>query len=222
MKSRCAIKENFLLIFILIFNLGTAHAAPLYYTFEGYIDNFGSDKANEATDAGLAPFSRVSYTLEIDFSGTGSRTLPDGTVEYLSDISGYYYGDYSNDYFYASLIESSYPLLSAYEPLIYDDYTNFNYGVSIVRTYNDAGEISVADRLSIKSQHRTVQDWVIGESIQGFYQYGDEAADTYSIFSTALTLTNISLATVPPPAAVWLFGSGLIAIFGVAKRKIRS
>jgi len=36
----------------------------------------------------------------------------------------------------------------------------------------------------------------------------------------SLTLTNIS--SVPVPAAVWLFGSGLLGLIGVARRKVRT
>ena len=197
------------------------NAAPLYYTFEGYIDNFGSDPAGEAADAGLSLFSAISYTLEVDFSASGSITHSDGVVEYLLDTSGYFYGsEYTTDYFYTSLIASSYPALSPSIPLSNEDYIDNNLGTSITWTNATAsGQLHVADSLLIQSQHRTVNDWIIGEELQGFHSYGNELVSTDSIFRSSLTLTSISPVVVPVPAAIWLFGSGLIGLIGLAKRK---
>jgi len=210
------------------------NAASSYYTFEGYIDNFGSDPSGEATSAGLGRFSPVSYTVEIDFSGTGSRTLQDNTTEYLSDSTGNIYGWYSTDYFYASLIESSHPLLSpaisyTVSAGISDDVIESNYGYSSTTTktviidgvssigYNYGGSLALVDSLNIQSQHKLIQDWGIGDEVQGLYTYGDWSNDTYTSFGTNLTLTNIS--PVPLPASIWFFGSGLIGLIGVARRK---
>ena len=42
---------------------------------------------------------------------------------------------------------------------------------------------------------------------------------TWSFSAESSTLYSMSVTTVPVPAAVWLFGSGLIGLFGVARRK---
>ena len=39
--------------------------------------------------------------------------------------------------------------------------------------------------------------------------------------ATSYSMSVTSVATVPVPAAVWLFGSGLIGLFGIARRKVK-
>jgi hypothetical protein len=52
--------------------------------------------------------------------------------------------------------------------------------------------------------------WVFADEFGGYY--GDQVTfDPASV--------NVVLTTVPVPAAVWLFGSGLIGLIGVAKRR---
>jgi len=48
---------------------------------------------------------------------------------------------------------------------------------------------------------------------------GDIAYVTWHDSGGLVQLANISYNTVPIPAAVWLFGSGLIGLIGIAKRK---
>ena len=50
----------------------------------------------------------------------------------------------------------------------------------------------------------------------GFLDVGlrNTLADTYSI-----AYDNFTITAVPVPAAVWLFGSGLIGLVGIARRK---
>lgn len=208
------------LIILLGVNVSPLQAASIYYTFEGYIDDLGSDLSGEAAGIGLAQFVPVSYTLEIDFSGTGSKTFSGGTFEEVTDTSGTFYGsDYTTDYFYSSLISSSHLSLSPKIYAAYDEYINFNLGTSIEWSSNTAsGKLQVGSSLTIQSQHRTVQNWLIGENLQGFYAYGDENADTDGMISSSLTLTSINTTLVPLPASVLLMASGLIGLIGFSKR----
>ncbi len=221
------------LVSILIMSTN-AHSASLYYTFEGYIQNFGTDPIGEAKSAGLGLFSSLSYTVEVDFSAAGMRLMQGGSTEYLSDVSGNFYGEYSTDYFYASLVDASHPLLSPARSYtesvgIADDVVENNYGASTTNTstviidgsatstYTYSGSLRLVDSLTIQSQHKLVQDWVIGDALQGIYTYGDWSNNTYTSFATSLELTNIS--AVPLPPAIWLFLSGVIALPGLSKRR---
>ncbi len=216
--------SNFTVIISLLFlfgiNTSPAQAASIYYTFEGYIDNFGSDPSGEAAGIGLGLFAPVSYTLEVDLSGTGSRVFSGGTFEEFTDTSGTYYGsNYTTDYFYGSLISSSHSALSPRMYAAYNEYINYNLGTSVEWSNNTAsGQLQVESTLTIQSQHRTVQNWLLGESLQGFYQYGDEIAGTDGIFRSSLTLTNINATVVPLPASIWLLASSLIGLIGFLKR----
>ncbi len=216
-------KPNTKLILISTFLLGISfnplHAAPIYYTFEGYIDNFGTDPSGEASSIGLSQFQQVSYTLEVDFSATGSRTFSGGTFEEFTDTSGSFYGsNYITDYFYSSLISSSHLSLS---PKIYSTYNesiNYNLGTSIEWSNNTAsGQLQVDSLLTIQSQHRTVQDWLIGDSLQGFYAYGDETNGTDSLIGLDLTLTSINTTVVPLPPSIVLMFSGLIGLLATMR-----
>ncbi|MCU7874988.1 MAG: VPLPA-CTERM sorting domain-containing protein [Candidatus Thiodiazotropha sp. (ex Lucinoma borealis)] len=207
---------------IILFGISTSpvQAASAYYTFEGYIDSLGSDPLGEAANIGLGLFDPVTYTLEVDFTGTGYRTFSGGAYEEFTDRSGSFYGsDYITDYFYSSLISSSHSPLSPKKYAAYNEFVNYNLGVSTEWSNNTAsGELHVGNPLTIQSQHRTVQDWLIGESLQGFYAYGDETAGTDGMIHSSLTLTSVNTSVVPLPASVLLMASGLIGLFGFSKR----
>lgn len=190
-------------------------AAPVDYTFSGYINNIGTDPGGVIAAAGLGLYSPVSYTVRIDFAATGSKTLADGTIQYFTDISGSSYGmGYVTDYFHAELISGH----TALPPRITStDYIASNLGASTWWANGTAGAtISVVDTLYIQSQHRAVQDWVIGQSITGLYTFGNQSVGTYGAISSQLSL--VSITAVPVPPALWLFGTGLIGM-GTALRK---
>lgn len=48
----------------------------------------------------------------------------------------------------------------------------------------------------------------------------DPTAARWTFSTTSTTGYSMSVATVPVPAAVWLFGSGLLGLVGVARRKV--
>ncbi len=81
---------NFRLIITLVLLVGLyanpLQAASVYYTFEGYIDNFGSDASGEAANIGLGLFVPVSYTIEIDFAAAGSRAFSGGDYEEFTEL----------------------------------------------------------------------------------------------------------------------------------------
>jgi len=57
-------------------------------------------------------------------------------------------------------------------------------------------------------------------SMGGIYYYDNRTGDTKGdSFEVRYTFDSFSVTTVPLPAAAWLFGSGLIGLIGVARRK---
>lgn len=57
------------------------------------------------------------------------------------------------------------------------------------------------------------------DAVQGKFGRGIDATSWYSDFAEANILSVNIVSTVPVPAAVWLFGSGLIGLVGLARRK---
>ena len=66
-----------------------------------------------------------------------------------------------------------------------------------------------------------IWDEVAGtNSVGGMYYYDARAGDTNGdFFQVDYTFDSFSVSTVPVPAAAWLFGSGLIGLIGLARRK---
>jgi hypothetical protein len=90
-------------------------------------------------------------------------------------------------------------------------------GTSIATTHN-----SEYDKFTGVVPDRNWSDTPIGQSAY-FFDLGDGSQS-----STSVGFTNIgwavrtgSPAEVPIPAAVWLFGSGLLGLVGAARRKVR-
>jgi len=55
--------------------------------------------------------------------------------------------------------------------------------------------------------------------VMEFYGYQDYIYKGYSEYYTAWAVQTGDVSAVPVPAAVWLFGSGLLGLIGLAKRK---
>jgi len=62
----------------------------------------------------------------------------------------------------------------------------------------------------------TTNSWIFDIN-NGNQVYGD--AVTNSFYAWAVQSGNVALSSVPVPAAMWLFGSGLIGLIGIAKRQ---
>lgn len=102
--------------------------------------------------------------------------------------------------------------------------------------YAESGEGSALQRYrSWANVNSTVNDlfstvtpdttWIWDEvagttSVGGIYYYDNRTGDTKGdSFDVQYTFSSFSVTTVPIPAAVWLFGSGLIGLIGLARRK---
>ena len=102
----------------------------------------------------------------------------------------------------------------------WDNYENFGYTAPIptgnlIGLNFPSGEAFVSALMS-STEHR---DMILNEGAWASSNWegiGVGWSDGY--FSVGLG----TVEPVPVPAAVWLFGSGLLGLFGVAKRKVRS
>lgn len=208
-----------LLAGLLLVNCG-AYAAPMYYTFNGTVTSF-DDRAGiiaDTYDTSTFVGHDVEYVFIVDLEADGKVIRVDGEVVTLSDEAN---SAVSWDYFYTkglseNLIQEKdggWPFFNqphAQGELLYgwnwtsDDSID---GVLFAGSDNSG--------LSIKKDSAYVQDWMIGDTMTGFGGAYDSLGQLSS-YDLTLTLTDIS--PVPVPAAAWLFGSALLGL-AVVKRK---
>ena len=60
---------------------------------------------------------------------------------------------------------------------------------------------------------------IIGDNGNGIIQFHGTFTDINIVSSTASTFFTVGVSAVPVPAAFWLFGSGLMALVGIARRR---
>lgn len=65
-------------------------------------------------------------------------------------------------------------------------------------------------------------DYINGTDLSFRVQLALEADSIGEGFGVGMGLSNATMSAVPVPAAAWLFGSGLIGLIGIAKRKTRT
>lgn len=200
----------------------TSIAAPLYYTFEGSITTISHDNAGAIASAGFSVGSSVTYTLLIDFDAAASETHFGGYVDYDS-----YLDTGSWDYFYVDYIGGD--ALTEVDGGFYNtvgpaDGTgsmnasekNWGYDTLVGVPGGFLHTNSDDDQLQLKNIGLNVSDWVIGTTII-VDNWAFDSANNQSQLFAEVQLTSIS--SVPVPAAVWLFSSGLIGLAGLARRK---
>jgi len=216
--------KNVKIILVLFSSLicSTAIASPVYYTFEGEITTISHDNAGVISSAGLTVGSSVSYTLLIDFDAVASVSYFGGYIEYDD------YADTTSwDYFHVDYISGS--ALTEVDGGTYNtagpadgtgpmSVSESNYGYNTL-TGAPSGYLSTNsqdERLVLKKYGINVSDWVIGTTVN-VDNWAYDSENNQSQLFAEVQLTSIS--SVPVPAAVWLFGSGLIGLVGLARRK---
>ena len=110
---------------------------------------------------------------------------------------------------------------------------SLNYGVIDIQsmigsTYGTTGQNAYTvgytsdNSLADPTRQLTLQfGWYTGNPGEGYYRFDSwgSLSDETSDFIGTFLVRGDSLNAVPVPAAVWLFGSGLIGLVGVARRK---
>lgn len=180
-------------------------ASPVLYTFEGTVSGFQSYHQ----DYDISDFdvvigeTNLKYVFEVDVeAGQSSYTNTAGTWSY----------------FYSDLIEGS----VINDGNIYGDYSGFNWyrldGPNVGQVSSNLANVRITSFES-DTQNWRVQDWKIGQSFSSTdlacYADGGGGCAVYAYGNVMLT----SISTVPVPASAWLFSSGLLALFGVTRRK---
>jgi hypothetical protein len=207
------------------------NAAPMYYVFEGYLTTV-SDAAGLATIQ-LSAGSAFSVVFLVDMELDGTKTYlsmyPFLNQQFTSPVydNSYNGGLTVVDNFYADLLTG--PLLngSSWNDL---NVIEYNYGTAIndngVHYFNLTGSNSPNSTGAVTELTSSAQ---LTEDFLGTtFRYHETASIqdgastlTSSVYGMA-TLVSVSdtyVPTVPIPASVMLFGSGLIGLWRFAIRK---
>ena len=141
------------------------------------------------------------------------------TLDWIDVVdSSYNYGAYSGDF---ALINNAGGVGTVIESSTID----FTFGGLWAKSSRTAPDSGGDDILfgTISGYNNGDLVWELATGLNGSYEY--YAAQAGMIDELRLDLGNfflvddLELNAVPVPAAAWLFGSGLIALFGVARRR---
>ena len=95
------------------------------------------------------------------------------------------------------------------------DWTNATGGDGFIVPYYTFTGTGITDQLdSMKAWYETEEIDLVTDSL-----FPAVMGDRFNF--EAIPYTSFSVSAVPVPAAVWLFGSGLLGLIGVARRKVR-
>ena len=173
---------------------------------------------NKITNASLLAVTLLttSYTVNADIIGVAWEDLGGGTYKFYSNVIFHPYID---------------PALFPYDAYMTLDGSNYTYSEVLNNvTYNDiAPDGSAFNSWGVTYGENWTDQWLTvmisglsdGEHfITGTDKTAIENCGSWNAgcWPTEDTLT-VTLGAVPIPAAVWLFGSGLVALVGISRKR---
>lgn len=218
------------LVFVLMMAV-SAQAAMQYYYFQGTIDAV-------ADGHGLIDGQNVNYVVGVDFDRVGYSDSPEGNREFVQDVDindHWYYERYRRDAFYTEGYIDIFPTLSSDGFGIEDDHygesvhytepegeiTNFGglyFSILGKDFFNGSPEMASIQTLASDSgsEEAFVHNWVVGDILDFKVRVGISSS-TGSVSLVSITDTN-PMNPVPLPGAVWLLGTGVVALAGLRKK----
>ncbi|MDH5571873.1 MAG: VPLPA-CTERM sorting domain-containing protein [Gammaproteobacteria bacterium] len=201
-------KHNLIKIVTLIMTLFTPLAAQSasVWTLTGIVDSANGDSWS------LHMISTSDSLVSENITGVYFDNLSDGLVD-LNSLVNTPSPTYTTGVFAGSLKD-----MAGY-------YSPYTYPASVFET---GGTLVSPDTITVGGLYSSV-----AVSNHAFYDYINIDTSTAGILGTGriaatydvtwrisdYTATRTAISTVPVPAAVWLFGSGLIGLISVARRK---
>lgn len=188
---------------------GNVFGAPVLYTVEGVVSGiYGNGPSVDGL--GLSFGDEVTYRFIIDTERSGFIDSGDGSIQYVEDEVT---NDWSYVRFYAELIDISYTVSETYYNWGFTNYFAENIDNPAYSTL--LGSVVVGpDKLYLNSSSY-VEDWQLGDAFGSAHWWHDPESDEFITLNTQLSLTEIT--AVPLPSAIWLFGSGLLGLIGMAR-----
>jgi hypothetical protein len=139
-------------------------------------------------------------------------------IDVASEASSFNYGAHSGDF---ALVNNE----SGIGTVIESSAVDFTFGGLWAKRWNTLPESGGDDSLfgTLSGYNNGELIWLIDTGLNGSYkEFAAQAGliDELRLgFGNNFLVDDIVLTSVPVPAAVWLFGSGLIALVSVARRK---
>lgn len=194
----------------------TTFNATLDYNYTAIcFDSSGTETGACGTDNGLKGPNQVIYDGAVDFASSFGVLTIDGTnmaIDYGNGLEGVNSTSYSLTAMFTgeglfNSIGSNLNVTS--QDLLTADLTDFGF----------AGDSSSFELLLAATF--TTGDFATAGTLGGVHIFGASAlGDWQSDWSaTDVSVNTAVLNAVPVPAAAWLFGSGLLALAGAARRK---
>ena len=204
-----------------------AHANLITFAYEGVVDNIFFNNISDTTpfDTLLGNTIRIEYTFDSELADTQSVS----TIGTYSPLSAAQLSIGGNSYTPRPIT-----LLTGSSIIIYDNHLNRDdYAVSVKGSMLGPAvgdlelsrfgvglssfDTSVFNSTALPLVQPDVSDFSNGGVIRLTFSDGIGGS------SVTIDASNPQIASVVPvPAAVWLFGSGLISLIGVARRKTRA
>jgi len=206
--------------------LGARAGSFAYDNIGGYAEAYGymSQVFGVGTDGTLNPGDSVSVDINMLLQGIIESQSAFGNV-YGMVLLNHYDPAYKYDYFDGSLID--YMPLGTFQDFFSSPADLFPQLLGSVR-HSANHPASTVDFLGSTSADVSVGDVLIIETmlfVDNHLAFSADVRESWTDFQNTLnsslttTTPGATLNAVPVPAAVWLFGSGLIGLIVIARRK---
>ena len=194
---------------LFVTNLASFFSGGAAGTFHAYTNNFGFTQSSLSATLGV---SGHTYT-----TGTGFAFTPENITGYDAIFLGGFYLDsaeistlidYANSGGHVYLAGGTAVGSAATEAAAWNPFLN-TFGMSYASSYN-----GISGNIDVTSATHPIFD---GVSV--LYQNSGSSISGTGIQVSLNGQGLYAVSAIPIPAAVWLFGSGLIGLIGIARRK---
>ncbi len=202
-------------------------ASGYYDYYDGYKNVQGS--FGNGTTVTLSALPSTNYAYMFPFKGNGTQL--NGGINYWATPDAYAYIPTNEDGVYAYAI----PFRISFSNPVKDPIIAVSgFGIKYPGGSHKAGNWVIdTTQVDILSHGKgfsgneytplhidpSQSNKIIGDNGNGIIQFHGTFTDINIVSSTASTFFTVGVSAVPVPAAFWLFGSGLMALVGIARRR---
>lgn len=224
-------KKILLIATVSMYLYSNAAISSTIFTIEGTISQLGYYSSTDTvllqyyTDTyGISVGDTMRFEVEVDFTRQGEITNADGSITTYTDVPltrncDACYGYSGTQYDYAALLSSSFDF-SSFSTGQYYNVATSDYSEGMA-TDSHTGKIELSNLLTLYAFNTlTVSDLVYNWSQSMLLSATidlDDGSGAVSYYGGSFSITNIQV--VPVPGAFWLFGSGILGLLGMMRKK---